>query len=564
MSNDWLLQQVTVVAPADGGNKEIIRQLNARFKQGRITLLVGGNGAGKSTLLETIAGLRSLEEGTISKGELLLWQKGRRKKRINRSVSLATGIALQHSESQWFAATVKAEFQYSLKPYKPTEEERDIRIAAAMQAVGLSERLLAADPWTLSGGQQRRLSLACLLACRPEWLLLDEPTSGLDGEGTRKLMEALKAHRDDGGGAIIATHDLDALLPLADDVIVLENGAIREMSTAAEWAAKHAKEPSSPQALQLLTLLGEAGFHLPEEGEGNRIWPTPADLAASIAEQAVQMKHAEIQPALVTPVRKDGDDKALKRKLEADSTAWNTRFDPRAIIISYLLLATAILVQGSWIGIAAAAVVTMAVLLPLRAQTRPWSGVIRGYSIMIAVISLVSGFEWNPLGFNQANALTTLQRFSVLMFAMMLGLPMLGLVTPLRVQRAFEQTFGWLGRMKVPVRSFALIVTLIFRFIPLLSAEWQRFAAIAHARGKASSPAGKLPASMLLSALVPYIRSLLRIADQLADALEARGIGHPLNKPTRGLTLRFRAEDTLLVLGAGAASALLYMLDRVL
>ncbi|MFX3637090.1 MAG: energy-coupling factor transporter transmembrane protein EcfT [Candidatus Pristimantibacillus sp.] len=235
-----------------------------------------------------------------------------------------------------------------------------------------------------------------------------------------------------------------------------------------------------------------------------------------------------------------------------------SRFDPRALIIAYLLIASAILLQSSWGGIAAAAVIIAAALYPMRSQIRPWIKVIRAYIILIAVVTFIAGLHIQPLSFDYEQALQTAVRFSGLLLAMLLGLPLFALVTPLRVQRALEQTFGWLSRFHVPVASFALTVTLIFRFIPLLAEEWGRFAKIAHARGKAVTPAGSLPISMLPAAVIPYIRSLLRMAEQMADALEARGIGNPNVKPTRGFRLRFSRIDGLLMALSILASALLY------
>ncbi|WP_284241561.1 energy-coupling factor transporter transmembrane component T family protein, partial [Paenibacillus glycanilyticus] len=238
-----------------------------------------------------------------------------------------------------------------------------------------------------------------------------------------------------------------------------------------------------------------------------------------------------------------------------------SRFDPRALIAAYLMLATTILLQHSWAGLAVAVALCAAALIPLRTQIRPWIKVIRAYVIMTAIIAVIAGLHLKPFAFDWETALQSLQRFSGLLIVMMLGLPLMGLVTPLRVQRSLEQTFGWLSRFKVPVTSVALTVTLIFRFIPLLAAEWERYVKIAHARGKATTPSGSLPFRMLLPAMVPYIRSLLRLAEQMADALEARGIGDPRIKPTQGLRLTFSREDLFIVSG-GAIAAILLLIIR--
>ncbi|MCM3625863.1 ATP-binding cassette domain-containing protein [Paenibacillus glycanilyticus] len=568
MTGDWKLEQTAVAAPNEP-DKRLLSGINLTFRKGAITLLVGHNGSGKSTLLESLAGLRRLSDGQIYQGDEPLWTSGRRKQRLNKAIVLRTGIALQQSESQWFASTVKEEFDYSLKPYGVEDKEKESRIASAMEQTGLSMELLGRDPWTLSGGQQRRLAMACLLACEPEWLLLDEPTAGLDADGIRRLCAVLDAHRAAGRGAVVATHDLDALLPLADEVAVIAGGSVREAAPAASWAVTHAHEAAAPQAQRALAQLRAAGF-APPAAPGGAPWPAPRELAALLAAQrAAHGPRTAERPSLQAAAAAAHNSAAAAAHAPEPQAALAAaphpnrrlaaRFDPRALIAAYLLLATTILLQRSWAGLAVAAALSLAVLIPLRAQIRPWMKAIRAYVIMTAVIAFIAGVHFSPMAFDWGPALQNIQRFSGLLLVMMLGLPLMGLVTPLRVQRSLEQTFGWMNRFKVPVMSVALTVTLIFRFIPLLAAEWERYVKIAHARGKATTPAGSLPFRMLLPAMVPYIRSLLRMAEQMADALEARGIGHPLAKPTQGLRLRFSREDLIIIASAAAAAILLLL-----
>ncbi|WP_336772206.1 ATP-binding cassette domain-containing protein [Paenibacillus sp. MMO-58] len=599
MTGDWKLKQVAVAA-ANEPDKLLLSEINLTFRKGAITLLVGHNGSGKSTLLETMAGLRRLTGGQIDQGNESLWTNMGKKQRLNKTIVMRTGIALQQSESQWFASTVREEFDYSLKPYGLQTEEKESRIQKAMEQAGLPRELLERDPWTLSGGQQRRLAMACLMACEPEWLLLDEPTAGLDADGIRRLCAILDAHRAAGRGAVVATHDLDALLPLADEVAVLAGGSVREAAPAASWAEHHAADAAAPQAQRALAQLRATGF-APPAAPGGAPWPAPRELAALLAAQRAahgartaerpslraaaasaaaptsaaalapepQAPPAAAPPATAPPATAPPATAppataplALAPPATAPpaAAALAARFDPRALIAAYLLLATTILLQHSWAGLAVATAISLAVIIPLRAQIRPWMKAIRAYVIMTAVIAIISGVHFAPFTFDWEAALQTIQRFSGLLLVMMLGLPLMGLVTPLRVQRSLEQTFGWLSRFKVPVMSIALTVTLIFRFIPLLAGEWERYVKIAHARGKVTTAARSLPFRMLLPAMVPYIRSLLRMAEQMADALEARGIGHPLAKPTQGLRLKFSREDIGIVISAAAAAIILFLI----
>ncbi|WP_317981875.1 energy-coupling factor ABC transporter ATP-binding protein, partial [Paenibacillus glycanilyticus] len=278
MKDDWKLKQVSVAAAHHPDNL-LLNGISLTFRKGAITLLVGHNGSGKSTLLETMAGLRRLTGGQIDQGNESLWNNRGKKQRLNKAIVMRTGIALQQSEAQWFASTVREEFGYSLKPYGLHAEEKESRIEKAMEQAGLPRELLERDPWTLSGGQQRRLAMACLMACEPEWLLLDEPTAGLDADGIRRLCAMLDAHRAAGRGAVVATHDLDALLPLADEVAVLAGGYVREAASAASWAENHAAGAAAPQAQRALAQLRAAGF-APPAAPGGAPWPAPRELPA--------------------------------------------------------------------------------------------------------------------------------------------------------------------------------------------------------------------------------------------------------------------------------------------
>ncbi|WP_138751510.1 ATP-binding cassette domain-containing protein [Paenibacillus sinopodophylli] len=578
MQADWKLSGLSVTT--EGKDRTyLLHDVNMAFKAGEITLLIGRNGAGKSTLLETMAGLRPIAEGEAMLGDEPLWIDGKRKKRLNRSAALRLGIAMQNSESQWFAATVREELLYSLKPYAVEEAVSIQRIEQAINRAGLPQELLERDPWTLSGGQQRRLSLACLLACEPEWLLLDEPTAGLDAVGIRRLCAVLEAHRAAGRGAVVATHDLDALLPLADAVAVVSGGTVRAAAPAA--AIAHAAD--APQALRALAAL-RAGAALPPglpAPVSGAPWPAPRETALAIAAELKRRAADERSPAIAlssssersAPLSFSASNEKLTAHKEVGTVQQplssaasgnkrmvlrNDTFDPRALVLVYLFLAACLLAQKTAVGLLLSAMITCLLAFPLRAFIRPWVRVIRAYIIMIIIFCIVAGIAFNPLTFDAAKAWPIALRFGELLLVMILGMPMLKLMTPYRLQRAIEQTFGWLERLKLPIHSFALIVTLIFRFIPLLTGEWERFAKLAHARGKSASIAKSVPFNRIVPTLIPYVRSILRLAEQMADALEARGFGYARRKPVYAFRLQFGRADAKLA-GTGLISGLLLL-----
>lgn len=557
MSGDWKLQGVTVCA--DGADKQVLlHDVNMQCCAGEITLLLGHNGAGKSTLLETMAGIHTLQKGNIELGAGSLWIQHGRKAKLNLDVTLKLGISMQHSEAQWFASTVREEMLYSLKPYRIKMDTSEMRMEEALAKVGLEKELLARDPWTLSGGQQRRLSLACLLACEPDWLLLDEPTAGLDASGISSLCAVLKAHKAAGRGVVVATHDLDALMPLADAVLVVSGGVVREAACSAAIAHKAA----APQALRALSKLCDAATagwspQTVAQRTGSAPWPEPREVAAALAIELAKstserrLPTAAMNAAVVSTegeLQSSSSDKSVITPPPlSNEQQRGERFDPRSLIMMYLLLTTGVLAQQNFLQLAIAAVIIIALLIPFRALIQPWVKVIRAYVILIIVLSGFSGISLQPLEMDWENTLPTTLRLSQLLLVMLLGMPLLKLMTPLRLQRAIEQTFGWLSRIKVPIYSFALLVTLIFRFIPLLTGEWERYAKLAHARGKAVTPLRSVPIRMIRSIIIPYVRSILRLAEQMADALEARGFGYTKRKPSFGFRLRFGRADAILI-----------------
>ncbi|RIX51745.1 ATP-binding cassette domain-containing protein [Paenibacillus nanensis] len=599
MPADWKLTNVTVCAE-DDKNRLLLAMINLTFEPGNITLLIGRNGAGKSTLLETMAGLRKLQTGSISIGGEPLWLPKRNKK-LNRSALLRFGLAMQQSDAQWFAQTAREELLYSMRPYKLPEEETERRMLAALDVTGLQPALLERDPWTLSGGQQRRLALACLLACEPDWLLLDEPTAGLDAAGTSRLCAILEAHKAAGRGAVVATHDLDALLPLADAVIVVDDGAVRE---AAPAEAARELASAAPQALRAQALLRERAA-LPPEGpatrSGGALWPEPRELAAAIAgglaarggrlyahaphagrmsagalraqqpaakasasartEQQTEGTRS-LEPSRAAPAWGNKLSEPQQRTLDAKQSRWlrPDRFDPRALVLAYFLLTACTLTLGGMGQMALAACVAAAVIAPTLPLIRKWLSVFRAFAIVTVILALIAGISLTPLTFDWSKAEPTTVKLFQLMVIMAFGMPMLELMTPLRLQRAIQQTFGWTARFGLPIHAVGLLITIIFRFIPLLAREWGRFAKLASARGKSGSRLGAVPITMLRSVFIPYIRAILRLAEGMADALEARGYGSMPVKPTYGFRLAFGKADAGLLAIAVTGSFLLLLI----
>ncbi|WP_195907861.1 ABC transporter ATP-binding protein [Microbacterium gorillae] len=185
--------------------------LAVQVRSGEALGIVGPNGAGKSTLALTLAGLIPREGGDLTASEALA--DGLRPDPYRwRSRELLTrmGMVFQEPEHQLLATTVRAELAVGLRALKLPEAEVTRRVDELLQRLRL-DRLAEANPYTLSGGEQRRLTVAAVLATQPLIVLLDEPTFGQDAVTWAELVALMAELRDEGRAIVAVTHDLDVL-----------------------------------------------------------------------------------------------------------------------------------------------------------------------------------------------------------------------------------------------------------------------------------------------------------------------------------------------------------------
>lgn len=207
-----------------------LTNVNINIKPGHVIGLLGECGAGKSTLLSLIAGLIKPTAGKI------IYNNSEKKNIKNKDISGNIGFMLQEPEAQFFLPTIREELAFGY--INRGEHWEDGQLKELLDDVGLSHITLDRKPFSLSGGEQRRLSLGILLAQKPWLLLLDEPNAGMDSPGLSKIIKILQNLKKKGISLVISSHDSDFLDRIADEYIILQQGRIELQASRAELSSK--------------------------------------------------------------------------------------------------------------------------------------------------------------------------------------------------------------------------------------------------------------------------------------------------------------------------------------
>lgn len=203
----------------------VLNDVNLTIESGTFTALIGRTGAGKSSLLKSLNGLLLPTKGSVRIGETII--KPPYSKEATRNIRKQVGMVFQFPESQLFAETVEKDICFGpLNFGVPLKEAKDIA-KKVIALVGLEPAILTKSPFSLSGGQKRRVAIAGILAMEPSVLILDEPGAGLDPHGKKEIMSLLSTwHQQEGLTTILVTHDMEDVALYADRVILMDQGKI--------------------------------------------------------------------------------------------------------------------------------------------------------------------------------------------------------------------------------------------------------------------------------------------------------------------------------------------------
>ena len=229
--------------------------------KGQKVAIMGPNGAGKSTLFSHFNGLTEPTSGHVEvDGKAIKYDRD-----TLLEVRQKVGIVFQDPNDQLFAPTVKEDVAFGPMNLGLDYEEVERRVDEALTMVGM-EQYMDKTPHHLSGGQQKRVAIAGIIAMRPEIMILDEPTAGLDPEGVEKVLDILNNLNKEGMSIVISSHDIEMVNEFAEKIFVLNNGEILESGDKHEiFSNKELLKKAhlkAPITTEILYTLKEKGYNV--------------------------------------------------------------------------------------------------------------------------------------------------------------------------------------------------------------------------------------------------------------------------------------------------------------
>lgn len=243
-------------------NPWALRDVSLTVHRGEFLGLAGHTGSGKSTLAQHLNGLIRPQEGSVHALGLDLSQK-----KDAAAVKAKVGVVFQYPERQLFAETVAQDVAFGPHNLGLPQDEVTRRVESSLARVGLDLAAIGdKSPFDLSGGQQRRVAFAGVLAMEPEVLVLDEPMAGLDPAARKDFLQLIGRLHREGLTVVMVSHSMDDLAQCCDRVVVMNEGAVFAEGAPAQVFAR-ADELKSiglgvPAAQRMALALAGAGVPL--------------------------------------------------------------------------------------------------------------------------------------------------------------------------------------------------------------------------------------------------------------------------------------------------------------
>lgn len=472
--------------------KHVINNYSLKVKHGEIVAITGENGSGKSTLVKTICGLLKYDSGTVLIQGIPL--NAKENKTNTKKLRQTIGYVMQCPEQQLFAQTVFEDVSYGPKNFGLEGEKLNNKVNETLKMLHI-EHLAQFSPFELSGGQQRLVAIAGVLAYNPKILVLDEPSAGLDFESAMRLRKILEDLHKKGITIVLITHDMNEAKALKARIITIKTEKDDESKKSTIKENSHFK----------------GNVHSSSTGTSN----------------------------------------------SSSTSPFLSSFDPRVTLIScFILIFSAFRVTNySQLGILSIATLILTIFariqfsklisfLHVLISIFIFSGIL---NIFIVKTGRILFYLFSiPITFDGVNF--TILFSTRLSLAMLIGLTVLLTFTPTRLTQACASIISPLKVFKLPTQEIAFIMTLALRFLPTLSKEAKAISIAQTARGgsiKNGSLKKRLQA--MTSLIIPGFAGVIRHAYNLGLALDSRCY-IPQEARTHFHVLKIRFRDIALAI----------------
>ncbi len=244
---------------------QALKNVSFEIADGEFVGIIGHTGSGKSTLIQVISGLLDGAEGQVLINGVDYMAKKADRKQLRRTL----GVVFQYPEYQLFEETVEKDVAYGPRKMGVPESELAGRVRVALEHVGIDYELYKdKSPFSLSGGQKRKIAIAGVLAMEPSILILDEPIAGLDPMGRENFMQLARDLNETGITILMISHNMDNLAEYAGRVLAMNGGELYLNGTPREVFAQEEKLLAAgldlPEAAKLAGQLRERGMDIPQ------------------------------------------------------------------------------------------------------------------------------------------------------------------------------------------------------------------------------------------------------------------------------------------------------------
>lgn len=500
-----------------GASSPALNDLSLTIDPGEIVAIMGSNGAGKSTLARILCALAVPDAGTVTVDGIPVARPRNHGTRIRyanrrqRSLVHATvGYIMQHPERQLFAQTVAEDIAYGPRNQGLDDHEVTQRTEDVMRLLHISH-LAGRSPFALSGGQQRLVAIAGVLACQPKLVIMDEPAAGLDANARHRLHALIRHLRGQGVAVMLITHDSDEARMLADRIVRIPAG-------------------------------GAGVDSVGSVGSGDSVGS--ADSGDSKKSEAAAQRDTRI-------------DDTHRRAPDRTAASLIGRLDPRVKLPAFLLVMMCAFAITNVRQLAVGACTVIGVLIASRIGAgRLWRS-IRVFLVLFVFMGLANVFfvrAGTTLATIGSIPITddglAISALYICRFTMVIvmGAVFLATTTPTAITDAVDALFSPLRRFGVHTQEVALVFSLALRFMPTLATETRAIMDAQSARGgsiETGTPTRRLRA--MAAIIVPVFAGALRHADDLGLALDARCYEEGIHR-THWRVLRIESRDIVFMM----------------